>query len=127
MTLKLKEIYEYYIKLKTAFSQQDTHNFPIKFLYIVHKNLKALKIVADNIDSCRMQLLEKYGEPIEEDGKNMLFLSPENQEKAERELNDFLETMEFVNISIFNINLLPESMQLTSSQMEAIMFMLTEE
>ena len=75
------------------------------------------------IEAARMEIGKKYGE-LKEGGYE---IPSENIEAANSEYTDLMSVEQEVNITTISIDKLPDDLMLTTGQMNALSFMITEE
>lgn len=121
MKLTNQEIYTYANKLAEAF-QDGEQKLPIKINFYLQKNKKALIDLAMDIEQTRTSIASSYG-VLTEDGSKFEIPS-ENIEAASKELEDLFSLEQDVQIYTINIDSLSDDLAMTTSQMEAIMFMI---
>lgn len=121
MKLTNKQIYDYAILMNEAF-KDDTQRLPVKINFYLQKNKKILMNLAKDIEESRLEIVNTFGEPIE-DGSQYL-IPKEKAEEAQKELNDLFNLEQDVDIVILDINVFGDDISLTMSQMEAILFMI---
>ena len=114
------EIYNITNKLLEAFSDEE-QKFPVKLNFFLQKNKKLLVTLAQEIEESRINIAKTYGQ-LNEHGS--FIIAPENTERAQGELNALFNIEQNVNIMKINYNELDPNMELTSAQMEALMFMI---
>lgn len=114
------EIYNIANKLLEAFSDEE-QKFPVKLNFFLQKNKKLLVTLAQEIEESRINIAKKYGQ-LNENGS--FIIGPENTESAQGELNALFNIEQNVDIMKINYNELDPNMELTSAQMEALMFMI---
>ena len=114
------EIYNIANKLLEAFSDEE-QKFPVKLNFFLQKNKKLLVTLAQEIEESRINIAKTYGQ-LNENGS--FIIAPENTEKAQGELNALFNIEQNVDIMKINYNELDPNMELTSAQMEALMFMI---
>lgn len=124
MILTNNQIYTYANILAKEFNNS-TQQLPIKISFYLIKNKNLLMTLAQEIEQSRNIILNKYGEPSEDGTK--YFISQENSEVAQKELNDLFELTQEVKIYQFPLTAFNDMDTLTIQQMEAIMFMIEEE
>lgn len=124
MILKNKDIISSYELLCESFNNNIKY-FPAKILFIIHKNIKTLKELAEEIYSSRNSIIQHYGTPDEED-KESFIIPKEVQEITQKELDDLIELEQEVPILKLKFSDI-ENLEFTMNQMEAIMFMIEEE
>ena len=116
------EIYSIAINLINNFSENEIR-MPAAIAYSLQKNKEAISSLAEEIEKSRIDVIKHYAS--EQDGDNFT-IPPENVEEANKELSDLLSIVQEVKVYTFKIDDISD-MQLTSSQMNAIMFMIDEE
>ena len=124
MILTNNQIYTYANILAQEFNN-NTQALPIKVSFYLVKNKNLLMELAQEIERSRNILLNKYGEPSED--RTQYFISQENTEIAQKELNDLFELTQEVDIYKISLKAFNETDMLTIQQMEAIMFMIEDE
>lgn len=108
MKLKNYEIYNYALKLQNIFNDNIQY-IPIKLNFIIQKNKKILYNLATEIEYLRLSILQN--KKLSKDEKN-------------KELYDLENIEQDVDIKTIKINTLAyDNIELTSNQMEAILFM----
>jgi hypothetical protein len=121
MQMTNRDIYNYALKLNEAFNDKE-QTFPIKVNFYLQKNKKLLIELATDIEESRANIIKQYGQLNEEQG---LYVVPtENLEVAQAELDDLYNLEQEVNIYTIDIDSFPQDMNVTSAQMEALMFMI---
>lgn len=116
-----EEIYFINGQLMKVFEESRQY-LPAKVSFYIQKNKTKIFDLASEIETARVQIIQRFGEQAEE-GK--YFIPQENIEFAQKELNDLLsidQTVEIYPISINDI----ENLNFTLPQMEALMFMIEE-
>lgn len=114
------EIYSIANNLLEAFND-NSQKFPVKMNFFLQKNKKTLIALAQEIEDERFSIARTYGE-MTEDGN--FSIRPEVVEQAQNELNQLFNIEQDVNIAKISFNDLDPDMELTSAQMEALMFMI---
>ena len=113
-------IYQYALNLSEALNDNDLQ-MPVAILFSIEKNKQTLMTVAQDIEKYRMDIIKKYGEEV--DGN---YNVPQDKiEIANKELQDLFSIEQDINIYKFNIEDLGD-IKLTSSQMNAILFMIED-
>lgn len=125
MILTNDQIYTFANNLMQEFNNNNNIQLPIKVNFYLIKNKNLLIKLAQEIEQSRNMILNKYGKPSE-DG-TQYFISQENTEIAQKELNDLFELTQEVKIYQFPLTAFNDMDALTIQQMEAIMFMIEEE
>jgi adenylyl- and sulfurtransferase ThiI len=121
MLLTNNEIYKYARQLLRAF-QDSNQRLPIKVNFYLQKNKNTLITLAQDIEKVRMEIISLYG-ILDEDGETYT-VPPEKIADATKELNDLFDLEQEVQIYKINIDSLDNNFDLTTAQMEAIMFMI---
>lgn len=115
------EIYSRANQLLEAF-QDNSQKLPIKINFYLQKNKSVLIEMAQEIEKTRMEIAQSYGELDNE--TNSFIIPPEKMIEASKELNDLFNLEQDVNIYMINIDSLSDDYDMTTAQMEAIMFMI---
>ena len=121
MKMTNNEIYSHANQLLEVF-QDTTQKLPIKINFYLQKNKSTLVSLAQEIEKTRMEIAQSYGELDNE--TNSFVIPPEKMIEASKELNDLFNLEQDVNIYMININSLSDDYDMTTAQMEAIMFMI---
>lgn len=114
------EIYSIAKNLVEVFNNNE-QKFPVKMNFFLQKNKKNLITLAQEIENERLSIAKAYGE-ITKDG--VFSIRPEAIEQAQSELDQLFNIEQDVNIIKISYNDLDPDMELTSAQMEALMFMI---
>lgn len=123
MILTNNQIYNYALNLEQLFLEEE-QKLPIKINFYLQKNKNTLFELAKDIEAARTSIAQSYGEMDEETSYYKIL--PENVEVATKELQDLLMLEQEVNIYQVNIEDFPVDLNLTTDQMEALMFMIKE-
>ena len=115
------EIYNIATKLADAFSDTQ-QKFPVKMNFFLQKNKKVLLNLAQEIEEERISIAQNYGKLDSESGNYSVDL--EHIEAAQQDLDNLFNIEQDVNIAKINYNDLDPNMELTTAQMEALMFMI---
>lgn len=118
-TMKNAEIYSIAENLLENFPQGEEGKFPVKALFLLRKNIKTFTDLAQEIEKTRMEIIQKYGKPTEEDPNKYSF-EGENVDLVNNDLNDLVECEQEISYYTFNIDSLGD-IELTNAQMDAIM------
>lgn len=118
------DIIKNYEKIKLAFDD-NTKYFPAKINYIIQKNLRTLEDIAREIENTKNQIVIHYGVQDPNDPETYNF-EGENARIAQKELNDLLEVKQEVQLLKLTLKDI-ESLEFTSNQMGALLFMIDEE
>jgi hypothetical protein len=122
MKLTHENIYTYSLQLQNAF-KDDSQRLPVKINFYLQKNKKALMDIAMEIEEERMNILRAYGTFDDEGG---VTIASDKVTEASREMSDLLALERDVDIYTIPFANLPEELNLTTAQMEALMFMIEE-
>lgn len=117
-----QEISESATKILVAFSNEVKY-MPIKLNFTIQKNLYTLLTFKEKIEKKQMEIASKYGE-LNSEGTQFVIKS-ENKEKAEQELKDLFAMKQDIDIKTCSLSQVKD-IKLTMEQMQAIMFMITE-
>ena len=115
------EIYNIAKAMTEAF-QDGTQYLPIKVNFFIQKNKSTLMALAQDIDNSRIEIVKNYGTM---DAENNQFIVPEDKiEIANAELQDLFAIEQEVEIRKVSIDAFPDDINLSTAQMEALMFMI---
>lgn len=121
MKLTNQEIYTYALNLNNAFDD-GTQKLPVKINFYLQKNKNILTTLAQDIENARMEIVKAYGTLSEDE--TQYIVPREKVVEAQQELMDLSNLEQEVNIYTISFDSLSEDLTLTTSQMEAIMFMI---
>lgn len=115
------EIYNIAQSINEVF-QDTTQYLPIKVNFYIQKNKALLTSLAQTIEMSRWDIIKNYGEL---DTENERYIIPaEKMEEAQKELSDLFSLEQEVEIYKVDIEKFPDDINLTTGQMEALMFMI---
>lgn len=121
MTMTNFEIYNTAKAMSDAF-QDGTQYLPVKVNFFIQKNKATLMTLAQDIDNSRIAIVQNYG-TMDENANQ--FVVPEDKiEAANAELMDLFNIEQEVDIRKVSIDSFPDDINLTTAQMEALMFMI---
>ena len=123
MKLTNQEIYEKATEITVAFSNE-TKYIPVKLNFTIQKNLSVLSKLKEEIENNRIKIASEYGK-LNSEGTQFI-IEKENREKVEQELNDLFTMEQEIDIRTCSLSQI-EGIDLTMEQMQAIMFMITED
>lgn len=127
-TLKNGEIFEMATNLIEAF-QKDTESgektYPIKVLFYLRKNMKTLTELAQDIEKARVEIIQRYGTPSEENPEQYQFETQEKIDTANKEFEELFGLEQEVTIYTIPLEAFND-MELTEKQMDAVMEMIEE-
>lgn len=118
------EIYNTALNLRDNFNSHRDLYLPAIVNFAIQKNLSNFLRMAEDIEKVRNDIGEKYGKLDEE--KQSFYVSPENRDMANRELNQLMKLEQSVEVRTINIQELRD-LKLNSEQMQTLMFMIEEE
>jgi len=124
MILTNNEIYNYANALVSAFQDKE-QRLPIRLNFFIQKNKATLINLAQEIEKSRMEIAQSYGELDTE--SNQYVIAPDKIVETQKELNDLFSLEQEVNIGVIKASCLSDDYNLSTAQMEAIMFMIDEE
>lgn len=114
------EIYTTFAKVNGNFD--GTEVLPIKLNFYFQKNNKILMELAKEIEESRMEIGKKYGEATE-DGYT---IPAEKIDEANKEYEELMTLEQEVNICTISIEKLPDDLELTTAQVDALSYMIVE-
>ena len=115
------EIYNIANNLLEAFND-NSQKLPVKVNFFLQKNKKVLLSLAQEIEEERISIAQNYGKLDSESGNYSVDL--EHIEAAQQDLDNLFNIEQDVNIAKINYNDLDPNMELTTAQMEVLMFMI---
>ena len=122
MNLTNNEIYMYYNNLEHSFVNE-TRQMPAKIYFYILKNQKILEKLVQEIEQGKMYIIDKYH--IQFSGDGQLLASPEDEQNANKELQELSNIEQNVDIYMLKLQDI-EEFEFTPQQMEALMFMIEE-
>lgn len=128
-TMKNGEIFEMATKLLEAFPQledeKEAKTYPIKVLFYLRKNMKNLTALAQDIEKARIEIVKRYGTPMEDNPEQYQFESPEKIDAANKEFEELFSLEQDIEMYTIPLDSFGD-MQLTEKQMDAVMEMIEE-
>lgn len=121
-TMTQEEIYQIASNFMSYFNDNES-KMPVAIAYAIQKNKQALVTIAQEIEQNRHIILTRYG-TLQEDGN--FFVPQEAIAEANLELQKLLQIQEEVKLYILTLEEL-QSVELTMSQMNTLMFMIDED
>ena len=115
------EIYNIANSLMEAFND-NTQKLPVKVNFFLQKNKKTLLNLAQEIEEARINIAQAYGVLNEETGNYSV--PSEKIIEAQQDLENLFNIDQNIDIMKINYNDLDPNMELTTAQMEALMFMI---
>ena len=121
------DIYNKATALVEAFNTKDGSdlNYPVKVNFYLQKNLNAFLKAAQEIESKRMEIIQKFGKPTEEDPNNYK-IDDDKIEEATKEIQDFLDLEQEIPVNMLKLDWF-DNIDMTAAQVAAISFMIEEE
>ena len=123
MKLTNNKIYNLAQQLTTVF-QNGEQKLPIKLSFCIQKNKQTLLSLAQDIEQSRMEIVRNYGTLNQE--TNQYYFEPDKTIQVQNEMQDLFDIEQDVNICMINADILNSDIELSMSQVEAIMFMIEE-
>lgn len=121
-TMTNLEIYNYANALMSTFQEELT--LPVKVNFYLQKNMTRIVDAGKEIEKARMDIIQKYGTPTE-DGEN-IEIPNDKIEDVNNELNDLFKLEQEITVNEISIDAF-DNIELTSSQVAAITFMIKDE
>lgn len=115
------EIYNTATELMEAF-KDNTQKLPVKVNFFLQKNKKTLVSLAQEIEEARLDIAKKYGTLDIESGSYAV--DAEYIEVAQKDLVNLFNIDQQVDIKKISYDDIDPDMELTTAQMEALMFMI---
>lgn len=121
-TMTNLEIYAYADALVNAFKEEVT--LPVKVNFYLQKNMTRMIEAGKEIEKTRVEIIQKYGTPTE-DGQN-IEVPADNVEIVNKELEDLFALEQEIKVNEIALEAF-DGIELTSSQVAAIAFMIKDE
>ena len=115
------EIYNIATDLAEAF-RDNTQKLPVKVNFFLQKNKKTLIALAQEIEEARLDIAKKYGTLDVESGSYAD--EAEYVEVAQKDLANLFNIDQQVDIKMISYDDIDPDMELTTAQMEALLFMI---
>ena len=97
---------------------------PVKANFYIQKNLTKIMAAAQEIEKSRVEIIQHYGTL---DAETEQYIVPQEKiEETSNELNELFNIEQDLDIKTFSIDALG-NLELTSNQMQILMFMIAEE
>ena len=116
MKIKLSQIY----RADPVVHKLTNQEMPIRMAYRIHKAVQNLRTEYTRIEQLRMDLVKKYGEEKEQ----KLQVKQECVMQFAQEFGELLEEEIELDFDCIDIDALPESLQITAQELDAIEFLL---
>lgn len=121
-TMTNLEIYAYADALVNAFKEEVT--LPVKVNFYLQKNMTRMIEAGKEIEKTRVEIIQKYGTPTE-DGQN-IEVPVDSVEIVNKELEDLFALEQEIKVNEIALEAF-DGIELTSSQVAAIAFMIKDE
>jgi hypothetical protein len=121
-TMTNLEIYAYADALVNAFKEEVT--LPVKVNFYLQKNMTRMIEAGKEVEKTRVEIIQKYGTPTE-DGQN-IEVPADNVEIVNKELEDLFALEQEIKVNEIALEAF-DGIELTSSQVAAIAFMIKDE
>lgn len=119
-----KEIYSIALLLNQTFLKPNQELYlPIKVNFLLQKNIKMFSNLAEEIETARLKIGQKYGSY--DDEKQGYTINSQNIEQAQKELSNLMEIEQLVDVYIISFADLGDT-KLTTQQMQALLFMIED-
>jgi hypothetical protein len=115
------EIYNIARALNEVFTD-GTQYLPVKINFFIQKNKATLLTAAQEIDNSRIAIVQNYGTMNAE--TNQYEVPEDKIEAANAELMDLFNIEQEIEIKKINIDAFPDDVNMSTAQMEALMFMI---
>ena len=115
------DIYVAFTKISENFKGDEV--LPVKLNFYLQKNNKVLMEAAKEIEESRIAIGKKYGE--ESDGGYVI--PDEKIAEANAEYEELMTCEQELNICTISIDKIPDDLELTTAQMDALSYMIVEE
>lgn len=121
-TMTNLEIYNYANALGTSFNEDLT--LPVKVNFYLQKNMNTIMEAGRDIEKTRMEIVQRYGTATE-DGAS-IEIPNDKIEEVNRELEDLFNLEQDIKINEISLEAFA-NVELSSSQVAAIAFMIKDE
>ena len=124
--MKNYEIMDAATKMNAAFAENNSSQLlPMRMSFFIQRNRKTLNDIVENINTCKNQIIQKFGTPSPEDSKMYTF-EGDAEEKANKEFSDLMNIKIDVDLHLIKFSDIDDSIQISNEQMDAILFMIEE-
>lgn len=118
-----KEIYNFYFLINENIINENI-TLPIKVNFAIQKNFTLLLKLSEEIEQVKQKICAQNGNYIPEE--NSFKIDKDKIESTQQQLDDLMEIKQEVKIHTIKLEDL-ENIQLTSKQMQALLFMIEDE
>lgn len=118
-----KEIYNFYFLINENIINENI-TLPIKVNFAIQKNFTLLLKLSEEIEQVKQKICAQNGNYVPEE--NSFKIDKDKIESTQQQLDDLMEIKQEVKIHAIKLEDL-ENIQLTSKQMQALLFMIEDE
>lgn len=118
-----KEIYNFYFLINENIIKENII-LPVKVNFAIQKNFTSLVILSEEIENLKQKICIQNGKYISE--SNSFQIDEDKIESTQQQLDDLMKIKQEVKIHTIKLEDL-ENIQLTSKQMQALLFMIEDE
>lgn len=118
-----KEIYNFYFLINENIINENI-TLPIKVNFAIQKNFTLLLKLSEEIEQVKQKICAQNGNYVPEE--NSFKIDKDKIESTQQQLDDLMEIKQEVKIHTIKLEDL-ENIQLTSKQMQALLFMIEDE
>lgn len=118
-----KEIYNFYFLINENIINENI-TLPIKVNFAIQKNFTLLLKLSEEIEQVKQKICAQNGNYVPEE--NSFKIDKDKIESTQQQLDDLMEIKQEVKIHTIKLEDL-ENIQLTSKQMQAVLFMIEDE
>lgn len=118
-----KEIYNFYFLINENIINENI-TLPIKVNFAIQKNFTLLLKLSEEIEQVKQKICAQNGNYIPEE--NSFKIDKDKIESTQQQLDDLMEIKQEVKIHTIKLEDL-ENIQLTSKQMQSLLFMIEDE
>lgn len=118
-----KEIYNFYFLISENIINENI-TLPIKVNFAIQKNFTLLLKLSEEIEQVKQKICAQNGNYVPEE--NSFKIDKDKIESTQQQLDDLMEIKQEVKIRTIKLEDL-ENIQLTSKQMQALLFMIEDE
>lgn len=118
-----KEIYNFYFLINENIINENI-TLPIKVNFAIQKNFTLLLKLSEEIEQVKQKICAQNGNYVPEE--NSFKIDKDKIESTQQQLDDLMEIKQEIKIHTIKLEDL-ENIQLTSKQMQALLFMIEDE
>lgn len=116
-----QEIYTYATKLVEVFKNKE-QVLPLKLNYWLHRNMKTMSLLAEEIEYQHYEIINRYMK-YDEEAERGYFETEDDEAAATNKIQEVLQLERKVQIFMLSIDDLDPNFELSIELMEALMFM----